>query len=125
MTPLTPLTKHRLAAMLALVIGLMTIIEGGLVLLGIETKPYPVLPWLLRYNVAMGFVSLIAGHGLWRQQGWSVKLSRLVLACHGAVFMTLVAIYLSGGTVAVISVMAMLFRNAIWTGINLMVREMR
>jgi hypothetical protein len=91
--------KHRVAALLALVIGLLTIIEGGIVLLGIETKPYPVLPWLLRYNVVMGFVSLGAGHGLWREQGW-------------------VGMHLLGMTVAVQSIGAMLFRTAIWTGIN-------
>jgi hypothetical protein len=36
---MTSRNKHRLAAMLALVIGLLTIVEGGIVLLGIETKP--------------------------------------------------------------------------------------
>jgi hypothetical protein len=65
---MTSRNKHRFAALLALVIGLLTIGEGGIVLLGLETKPYPVLPWLLRSNVAMGFVSLAAGHGLWREQ---------------------------------------------------------
>jgi hypothetical protein len=110
--------KHRVAALLALVIGLLTIIEGGIVMLGIETKPYPVLPWLLRYNVVMGFVSLGAGHGLWREQGWAGMLSRVVLACHGLVFLSLVGMHLLGMTVAVQSIGAMLFRTAIWTGIN-------
>jgi hypothetical protein len=113
--------KHRLAALLALVIGLLTIVEGSIVLLGIETKPYPVLPWLLRYNVAMGFVSLAAGHGLWRERGWAWMLSRVVLACHGLVFLSLAGMHLLAMTVAVQSIGAMLFRTVIWTGINVMI----
>jgi hypothetical protein len=116
------MNRSRLAALLALVIGLLTIGEGGMVLLGIETKPYPVLPWLLRYNVAMGFVSLAAGHGLWREQKWAATLSRIVLACHGLAFLSLVGIYLLGKTVAVNSIGAMLLRTAIWIGINVMIR---
>jgi uncharacterized membrane protein (DUF2068 family) len=116
------MSRHRLAALLALVIGLLTIVEGGIVLLGLETKPYPVLPWLLRYNVVMGFVSLVAGHGLWREKGWAEMLSRMVLACHGLVFLSLAGMHLLGMTVAVQSIGAMLFRTVIWTVINLMIR---
>jgi hypothetical protein len=120
---MTSRNKHRVAALLALVIGLLTIVEGGIVLLGIETKPYPVLPWLLRYNVAMGVVSLAAGHGLWREQGWAATLSRIILACHGLVFLSLVGMHLLAQTVAVQSIGAMLFRTAIWTGINFLIRR--
>ena len=119
---MTSRNKHRLAALLALVIGLLTVVEGGIVLLGLETKPYPVLPWLLRYNVAMGFVSLAAGHGLWREQGWAETLSQMVLACHGLVVLSLLGVHLLGMTVAVQSIGAMLFRTAIWTGINFLIR---
>ena len=115
--------RHRLAALLALVIGLLTIVEGGMVLLGIETKPYPVLPWLLRYNVVMGVVSLAAAHGLWREQKWAGMLSRTVLACHGAVFLSLIGMHLLAMTVAVNSIGAMLFRTGIWTGINILIRR--
>ena len=120
---MTSRNKHRLAALLALVIGLLTVVEGGIVLLGIETKPYPVLPWLLRYNVAMGFVSLAAGYGLWRERGWAAMLSRMVLACHGLVFLTLVGMHPLGMTVAVNSIMAMLFRTAIWIGIMMLIES--
>jgi hypothetical protein len=120
---MTSRNKHRSAALIALVIGLLTIVEGSIVLLGLETKPYPILPWLLRYNVVMGLVSLAAGHGLWREQGWAGKLSRIILVCHGAVFFLLAGMYLLGMTVAVNSVMAMLMRTAIWTGINIMTRR--
>ena len=115
--------KHRSAALLALVIGLLTIVEGGIVLLGFETKPYPVLPWLLRYNVAMGFVSLAAGHGLWREQRWAATLSQIIRTCHGVVFLWLVVMDLLGMTVAMNSIGAMLFRTVIWTGIMILVKS--
>ena len=120
---MTSRNSHRFASLLALAIGLVTIVEGGIVLLGLETKPYPVLPWLLRYNVAMGFVSLAAGYGLWREQGWAEKLSRVVLACHGLVFLSLAGMHLLGMTVAVQSIGAMLFRTAIWSGIMMLIRS--
>lgn len=117
------MNRHRVAALLALVIGLLTIVEGSIVLLGLEIKPYPVLPLLLRYNVAMGFVSLAAGHGLWREQKWAETLSAIVLACHGAVFALLVGMYLLGKTVAMNSIGAMLFRTGIWIGIIFMIKK--
>ncbi|HTG02348.1 MAG TPA: hypothetical protein VK654_17330 [Nitrospirota bacterium] len=119
---MTSRNKNRIASIVALVIGLATVVEGGIVLLGIETKPYPVLPWLLRYNAAMGVVSLAAGHGLWREKDWGAKLARTVLVCHGAVFLTVAGMYLLGKTVAVQSIGAMLFRTAIWSGIVVMIR---
>jgi hypothetical protein len=115
--------KHRLAALLALVIGLVTVVEGSIVLLGMETKPYPVLPWLVRYNVALGLVSLAAGHGLWRERRWAETLSAIVLACHGVVFLLLLAMHLLGKTVAMNSIMAMLFRTGVWIGILVLGRE--
>ncbi len=119
---MTTRTRHRLAALLALVIGLLTIVEGGLVLLGFETKPYPVLPWLVRYNVALGFLSLAAGHGLWREKRWAETLSRAVLACHGLVFLGLVGMHVLEMTVAKTSMIAMLFRTAVWGGIMFLIK---
>jgi uncharacterized membrane protein (DUF2068 family) len=71
----------------------------------------------------MGFVSLAAGHGLWREQRWAETLSRTIRNCHGAVFLWLVVMDLLGMTVAVNSIGAMLFRTAIWTGIMILVKS--
>jgi len=120
---LTSRNKYRVAALLALVVGLLTIVEGGIVLLGLGTNPYPVLPWLLRYNVAMGFASLGAGHGLWREQRWAETLSRIIRSCHGVVFLLLAGMDLLGMAVAVQSIGAMLFRTAIWTGITMLIKQ--
>ena len=120
---MTSRNRHRTAAVLALIIGLMTIVEGGSVLLGLETKPYPVLPWLVHYNVVFGFLSLFAGAGMWMEKGRVVTLAKFILACHAIVLLFLSVISLLGMTVAAVSIMAMFFRTAIWTVINLLLRE--
>jgi hypothetical protein len=79
---MTSRNKHRIAAVLALTIGLLTIVEGGCVLLGLVTKSYHILPWILRYNLLMGFVSLAAGMGLWTEKNQAPMLSRTILVCH-------------------------------------------
>jgi hypothetical protein len=73
---MTQRNRQRLAAIPALVIGLLSIKEGGGVLLGLSTPAYHVLQWLVLYNVALGFVSVIAGIGLWMQRTWSSKIGR-------------------------------------------------
>ncbi len=120
---MTSRNKHRIAAMLALIIGLLTIMEGGSVLLGIESKPYHILPWLLRYNIIMGFVSLAEGIGLWREKDQAAILAKTILVCHGAVFLSISAMDLLGKAVAVNSIIAMLFRTGIWFVINTMIRR--
>lgn len=71
----------------------------------------------------MGFISLATGFGLWREQEWAGTLSRIVLACHSMVFLTLAGMHLLGMTVAMQSIGAMPFRTALWIGINAMIRK--
>ena len=106
--------RHRLAAALAIIIGLLSIKEGGSVLLGLEIKPYHVLPWLVMYNVALGFVSAVAGIGIWTQRAWSGMLAVVILLLHGLVFLSLFLMYEFGKEVAFISVTAMLVRTIVW-----------
>ncbi len=111
---MTQKNVHRLAAIPALILGLVSIKEGGSVLLGLTTKTYPVLTWLVLYNVALGFVSVFAGIGLWMERVWGRVLAAVILLCHGLVFLVLIGLYLFGKTVATVSIMAMLFRTAVW-----------
>jgi uncharacterized membrane protein (DUF2068 family) len=118
----TQQNSYRLIAIPAIILGLFSIKEGGSVLLGLSTKTYPVLPWLVRYNVVMGFLSVIAGVGLWMQRGWGSVLAAMMLLCHGIVFLSLMTLIMLGKTVARISIMAMLFRTAIWLVIYMVLR---
>jgi len=119
---MTQQTKHRLVAVLAIVPGLLSIKEGGSVLLGLSTPSYRVLSWLVVYNVVLGFVSLIAGTGIWRQRTWGSILAAIILLCHGLVFLTVFFLFMFREPVAPISVMAMMARTALWLVIYLVLR---
>lgn len=109
----------KIAASVAVVFSLLTTIEGTQVLLGITQPGYVVLTPLLIYNVLMGFVGLFAGVVLWRNLGWALKLTTLVVAAHIIVLLTVGVIYLSGGAVAAQSINAMVIRSVIWAAITL------
>jgi uncharacterized membrane-anchored protein len=114
--------KYRIAAILAFILGLLSIKEGGSVLLGLSTKDYTVLPWLVWYNVVLGFASVIAGIGLWLRRAWGVRFSATIVSLHGLVLMILVILYAFREAVAVFSIMAMLFRTIVWVGMIMLVK---
>ena len=81
--------------------------------LGLTVPGYPVLAWLVWYNVFMGGVSVLAGTP-WTRSEWSSSLSVSILAFHGIVFVGLVGMQQTGQTVAGKSVFAMTFRTFTW-----------
>jgi len=113
-TAITQKKRDRVASILAILIGLLSIREGGAVLLGVMVPDFPVLTWLVWYNVALGFVSVAAGIGMWIKRSWSITLALNILAFHAVVFAGLVALYQSGQTVANRSIFAMMFRTFTW-----------
>ena len=119
---MTQQNRHRLAALLAAVLGLLTIKEGGSVLLGLSTKSYTILPWLVWYNVVVGFLSVLAGWGLWQQRTWASKMADTIVTLHGLVLVNLIVLFAFKEAVAVISIVAMLMRTLVWVGILLLTR---
>ena len=115
-------SKYRIAAILAFILGLLSIKEGGSVLLGLSTKAYTVLPWLVWYNVVLGFASVITGIGLWMKRAWGVKFAATIVSLHGLVLMILVILYAFREAVAVFSIMAMIFRTLVWVGILMLIK---
>ena len=122
---ITQQKRDRTASILAVVLGLISIREGGAVLLNVTIPDYPVLPWLVWYNVVMGGVSLVAGVGVWNKRGWSNALALNILTFHGIVFAGLFALYKIGQTVAMQSLFAMMFRTFAWLVIYLLLRWKR
>ncbi len=114
--------KHRLAAIPAFLLGLLSIVEGGSVLLGLSTKAYIILPWLVWYNVILGFVSVIAGTGLWMMRAWGLTFAAAIVSLHGLVLMILIILFSFGEAVALHSIMAMLIRTLVWVGILMLLR---
>jgi len=117
--------RDRVAAVLGIMVGLLTITEGGRVLLGLSTPAYTVLPWLVWYNVAMGAVSVAAGVGFWMRRSWSIDLGVNILALHAVVFAGLLAMRQMGQPVAAVSLFAMLFRTFLWIVIVSLVKWKR
>ena len=115
----------KIAAGVAVVFSLLTIVEGTQVLLGITQPEYVVLTPLLVYNVTMGVVGIFAGVALWINYGWSLKLTMIVVAAHLIVLLIVAAIYLAGGAVASHSVNAMVIRSVIWAAITLVAWKTR
>ncbi len=117
--------KYRLAAIVAFILGLLTIKEGGSVLLGLTAKPYTILPWLVWYNVVFGFVSVAAGAGLWIKRNWGLSLAAVIVSLHFLVLVILVILYSFREPVAVQSIAAMLVRTLVWAGVLLVLMKVR
>lgn len=111
----------KIAASVALVIGLMAIIAGTRVLTGLIVPAYTVLPWLVYYNVFMGVVSLIAGLLIWKEHGFAFRLSSLIASAHILVLSLLLIIF--NTVVAPGSIKAMIFRSVVWVIIFIVVQR--
>jgi hypothetical protein len=115
--------KNRLAALLAIIPGLLSIKEGGSVLLGLVTKDYTILPWLVWYNVILGFTSAIVGIRLWRECAGGFNLATTILLLHSLVLIILIFLFAFKAPVSLISIMAMLFRTTVWIAIMVLLRR--
>lgn len=107
---------HKIASLLAFSIGIMSVIAGSKVLLGMDTKNYTVLNWLVIYNVIFGFISIVAAYLIWTKHIFTKKVIAFVLTSH-----VLLLIYLNffNETVASESINAMVFRVSVWSIIAL------
>lgn len=117
------LTKQRIASLLGIAIGLLSIFAGSKVLLGISVPAYTVLKWLVVYNLILGFVSVVAGIGLWKEHRSGLLSAILIAISHSIILIALSAIYLTGGAVAAKSILAMVFRTSVWLLIIMLARK--
>lgn len=105
---------QKIAAAVAIVFSLLTLVEGSQVLLGVTQPEYIVLKPLLIYNVVMAIVGLAAGVALWLNRRRAFTLVATVAAAHIVVLIIVGAMYFADGAVALHSVQAMVIRSAIW-----------
>lgn len=108
---------NKIASLVALFIGTLSVIAGGKVLLGIDTKTYNILNWLVVYNVAFGFVSIVVVYLIWAKNRIAKKAIIFVFASH---LIVLSYLYFLSNTVASESIKAMTFRVSIWALILLL-----
>lgn len=116
----------RMVAIVAIVFGLMTIREGGLVLSGNQdavSAAGDFVPFVLWFNFIAGFFYILAGIGLWLQRRWSVWLAIVLAAATAFVFAAFGLHVALGGAFAQRTVVAMSLRTIIWTAIALIARQ--
>ncbi len=101
----------KIASILALFIGVMSVFAGSKVLLGIDTKDYSILIWLVSYNVIFGVLSIITAYFIWNDISKGKSLTLFILAMH---FMVFIYLNFISSNVASESIKAMIFRTSIW-----------
>lgn len=109
----------KIAAVVAVLFSLLTIVEGTQVLLGITTPEYVVLTPLLIYNVIMGIVGLFVGGMIWVTHEKALLLTSVVAVLHLIVLIVVGLIYIFDSAVAMHSVQAMMIRTVVWLAIAL------
>jgi hypothetical protein len=115
--PIIMKNLYKIAAILALFIGGISIVAGSKVLLGIDVKDYTVLSGLVIYNVIFGAISIAVAYLIWKNKPFAQKAIVFVLAAHTFVALNL---YFFSETVASESLKAMSFRISIWIVIYLL-----
>ena len=104
-------------SIVAILFGVMTIKEGGAVLLGNEAAVAAAgnyVPFVLWFNFLSGFAYIAAGVGLWLQQNWAVWLAVAIAAAIALTFAAFGMHINSGGAYEQRTVVAMSMRTAVW-----------
>jgi len=102
--------------------GLLTIKEGGFVLIGNEAARAAAgnyVPFVLWFNFLAGFAYVIAGAGLWLRQRWAAWLAIGIAVATAFTFMAFGIHVLSGGDFETRTVIAMSMRTLVWIVIAL------
>lgn len=107
----------RIATVVAVAFGLLTIMEGGTVLFGGEAARLAAgnyVPFVLWFNFLAGFVYVVAGAGLWAHKRWAMWLALFVVLGTVAVFAAFGIHILLGGAFEMRTMAAMSLRTAVW-----------
>lgn len=108
------------AAMIAIVFGLLTVVSGGRALFGGAEAQAAVgnaVPFVLWFNFLAGFAYVIAGVGLYLWQRWAAVLSVVIALSTIAIFALFGWHVMSGGAYEMRTVAAMSLRTIVWVTI--------
>ncbi len=109
----------KIAATVAMLFSLLTIVEGSQALLGVTQQEYIVFTPLLIYNVVMAIVGLFVAVMIWINHKKALTITSIVTALHLIVLIVVAVIFISDGMVAMHSVQAMAIRSVVWLAITL------
>ena len=111
----------RLAALVAVVFGAVTVREGGSVLFGDGAKTAGnVVHFVLWFNFFAGFAYIAAGIGLWLRTRWSMWLALALALGTVGIFGAFGAHVATGGAFEARTVWAMTLRSVVWVLIALL-----
>ncbi len=102
-----------IAATVAVIFGLLTIVSGGRALFG-GVDMGAVVPFVLWFNFAAGFAYVLAGIGLWRGAGWAPMLALAITVATAAVFAAFLWHVGVGGAWEARTMGAMILRTGVW-----------
>ena len=111
----------KIAAGVAIVFGVLTVLSGGRALFGGEQAQAAVgdaVPFVLWFNFLAGFAYVAAGVELLRRRRPAVMMSVAIFAATVLVFLAFGAHALLGGAYETRTVGAMILRAAVWAGIS-------
>lgn len=114
----------RIAAVVAVVFGVLTVVSGGVVLFG-GADMGAVVPFVLWFNFLAGFAYVAAGMGLWFGRRWSWFLSMAIFAATLIVVMAFAVFTLQGGAFEPRTVGALLLRTVTWAAISAAASQLR
>ncbi len=104
-------------SLFAVAFGLLTIREGGSVILGNDAARAAAgnfIPFVLWFNFIAGFAYVIAGGGLWMQRRWAAWLAIGIVSATALTFVGLGVHVFSGGAFEQRTVIAMTLRTLVW-----------
>ena len=110
----------RIAAGVAILFGILTIVSGGRALFGgpaAEAAVGDAVPFVLWFNFLSGFVYVLGGIGIAMGRRWAVTLSIGLAAAIAAVFALFGLYVFRGAAFEMRTVGAMSLRLIVWVGI--------
>ena len=113
-----------IAAAVAVIFGLLTLVSGGRALFG-GVDMGAVVPFVLWFNFVAGFAYLLAGIGLWRGTAWAPALSIGIAAATAVVFVFFLWHVWRGGAYESRTMAAMVLRLGIWVAISTVAVKIR
>ena len=112
----------KIAAIVAVLFGLLTIFSGGQALFGGTEARAAVgnaVPFVLWFNFTAGFAYVVAGAGLLIRQSWAVWLSAMIVLATVGIFAAFGLHVVQGGAYEMRTVGAMTLRTAVWFTISM------
>jgi hypothetical protein len=109
-----------IAAIVAALFGLLTIVAGSRALFGGAEARAAVgdaVPFVLWFNFLAGFAYVAAGAGLFLRRSWAVRLSIAILAATILIMIAFGVHLLIGGAYEMRTVAAMSLRTVVWGAI--------